>query len=610
MELHHQGIRLIVALLAVVTAWAGARADTAPLVSERFTARHAPVPAIARLQVDPASGVPYHLWSFRTEVRNDHALPLRVVRFGFEPTGPDGLPLPGAGGRAFTAAEFTAWYTVGSQVHDGWLGPGQAAADTSNWNRSTQPVAPRGRWYYVAVDSSGVEYRAEAPVDLCPYASGDEPWSAVPDAARVPVMLDVALPAGIVPGASQLRFDRLAPDPLLPPPAVYSWDGTSAPHLEAAVPGLYRMLLYAAGCEPVTCVVMLTEAGGPLTLVARPAPLGVGSPAPELDSAHAWLADARSLTRRVDDVRARYVAAAQAYAVAHGDQEGFTFDWSPTQAEVGAAMAAGPHDDRRRFAAWVAATSLPIADAAAAAQIVELLPPSSPLWATGPDAALGAMFKCGALLGRDLVAALAAESPDHHVRAKAVAALAVAAWERGDAAALEPLRARLDGEFADVRSIDRQRARVATPAMVAVGLPAPAFRVRDLDSGEELTNADFAGRWLLVHFWATWCGFCKQEMPAVHAAVEAYGKRGLEIVSFSLDKDAAEIAKYRAGAWKLPWRQAWLPDGTADETARAFEVEGIPRLVLVDPEGKIVATDEALRGPDLDLTLAKWLGRD
>lgn len=610
MEPNRRLIHPAVIWLPAMLFWAGARADTAPLVSERFTVRHAPAPAMARVQEDPASGVPFHLWSFRTEVHNDHPFPLRIVRFAFEATGSDGQPLPGAGGRAFTASDFTAWYTVGAVVHDGWLGPGQAAADTSNWNRSALPVGPRGRWYYVAVDSSGVEYRAEAPVDLCPFVPADKPWAGASAAGRVPVTLEVALPAGFVPGVSQLRFDRLAPDPLLPPPAVYAWEGASVPRLEAAVPGLYRVLLYAAGCEPVSFVVMLSEAGGPLTLTARPAPLGAGSPAPEVDPAHAWLADAWSLQQRVDDTRTRYVAASQAHAAAHGDQEGFTFDWSPAQAGVGAAMAAGSNDDLRRFAAWVAATGMPIADAAAAGQIVELLPPSSPIWATAPDAALNTAFRCGGLLGRDLVAALATESPDRHVRAKAVAALALAAWERGDAAALEPLRARLDGEFADVRSIDRQRARIATEARVVVGRPAPAFRVRDLDSGAELTNADFAGRWLLVHFWATWCGFCKQEMPAVHAAVAAHGKHGLDIISFSLDKKLEDIATYRAGAWKLPWRQAWLAGGTADEAARAFEVAGIPRLVLVDPDGKIVATDEALRGEALDVTLAKWLGGD
>jgi thiol-disulfide isomerase/thioredoxin len=600
-------IGLAVTWLLTLNAVGIVRADTAPVVSEQFSVRHTPAPAMARVQVDSGSGMPRYIWNFCTEIRNGHPFPLRIVRFAFELTGPDGRPLPDSNGRVFSAKEFTEWYTVGDPVRDGWLGPGQAAADTANWNRSPLPIPPRGRWYYVAVDSSGAEYRAEAPVDLYPSRPAGEPWAQAPTAGRIPVTLDLAWPGGAAPALSQLRFDRLASDPRLPPPAVYAWEGAAVPRLEAAVPGLYKVTYYASGCEPVSETVLLEEADGPLLLTLRPAALGGATSTAGVDPGHAWIEDAWLLQRHVADELAAYLAAWGAYEAAHGGQEGFIFDWAPLQAELVTAMTASSQEAMRRFAAWLTASKGPVADVEAAEHILELLPPSSPVWATQPDAALRAAFDCGRLLGRDLLDAFAQESPDRFVRGEVVAAQALAAWERGDTVALAVLRARLNGEFADLRLLDRQRARIANNAKIVAGQSAPAFRVRDLDSGAELTTADFAGRWLLVHFWASWCGPCKHEMPAVHAAVDAYRGRGLDIISFSLDRKLEDVATYRAGAWKLPWKQAWLAGGTEDEVARAFEVQGIPRLVLIDRAGRIVATDQELRGGALDVTLAKWL---
>jgi hypothetical protein len=178
----------------------------------------------------------------------------------------------------------------------------------------------------------------------------------------------------------------------------------------------------------------------------------------------------------------------------------FDYDWSSLTGELDAAMTTAPHEATRQFAAWLACTGKPVADRDVAARVTALLPAGSPLWAADPMIALRTASEFGKLLERDLVAQLAAESPDHCVQARAVAFLAVEARQDGDEDAVTAFRARLDGEFADVKSLDWDRRYIAAERKVLVGRPAPPFRVQNLDTGAELTNADFVGRYLLVHF--------------------------------------------------------------------------------------------------------------
>lgn len=113
------------------------------------------------------------------------------------------------------------------------------------------------------------------------------------------------------------------------------------------------------------------------------------------------------------------------------------------------------------------------------------------------------------------------------------------------------------------------------------------------------------GNYVLVDFWASWCGPCRAEMPRVREAYEKYHPKGFEIVGVSLDNDKA--------AWtgaiqrmNLKWPHLSDLKGWQSAAAQAYGINSIPATLLLDPQGKIVAF--GLRGRELDDKLAEIYG--
>ena len=153
------------------------------------------------------------------------------------------------------------------------------------------------------------------------------------------------------------------------------------------------------------------------------------------------------------------------------------------------------------------------------------------------------------------------------------------------------------------------KAEVEDKVAPKAGNPLPAFKVAELGKpGTVLTPASFKGKYWILDFWATWCGPCKGELPFVHKAYAKYHPAGLEILSVSSDKKAGDITAFRKNAaTPMPWHHAF-PEGKEREALMdLFQVRGIPHVILVSPDGKIITVNEGLRGEELDKTLGKFL---
>jgi peroxiredoxin len=164
------------------------------------------------------------------------------------------------------------------------------------------------------------------------------------------------------------------------------------------------------------------------------------------------------------------------------------------------------------------------------------------------------------------------------------------------------------GEKNSQTGFDTTRKETEAPVNLNIGLQigqqAPDVSLPDV-KGNVVPLSSLRGKYVLLDFWASWCGPCRMENPNVVRMYQKYKSKGFEVYSVSLDNNKAnwEAAIARD---QLTWTHVSDLKMWNSVVVTLYQIDGIPLTFLLDPDGKIV--DKNLRGPDLEKKLGAIFG--
>ena len=307
-----------------------------------------------------------------------------------------------------------------------------------------------------------------------------------------------------------------------------------------------------------------------------------------------------------------YMKAYDAFKKTGKDTKDFKYNWSASKSDIVSHVQNEKEPILKQFYILSYLDFFMYGDRDLDSTIVRLvfseISPQSPLWSIKPDL----VFPISASKDKEKTEKYTREveetNPDINVRAYLVMNRMINARFANQLEEYSKLYDKMETEFKDVDQWKSVKQLYPREMKLQVGKRIPDFSFASIDDPTIVhTNKTLLGKVYLIDFWATWCGPCVGEMENLHKAYEKYKSKGLEILSVSFDQKIEDVIKFRKNKWKMPWFNSFVQEGPTSAATKQFEILGIPKPILVDKNGTIVALEGGLRGPGLEKMLEKVL---
>lgn len=290
-----------------------------------------------------------------------------------------------------------------------------------------------------------------------------------------------------------------------------------------------------------------------------------------------------------------------------GEPGSFKYDWSKDIDELNELWGNEKKLDIKEVRYWAKFTIGEV-DSIEAIKSLEHIPPTSPFWSIEPAVLSNIIYKTkNDSTYLEYIQQLIYEHPDSTIKPFFLGSAIYTAHKYSREDLVQEFYQEFINKYSSSPRLKSIKAKYSPDRKIQIGRSVPEFNFISIDDSSKFVNKNsLLGKIYLIDFWATWCGPCVKEMEYLHKAYEKYKEKGLKIISVSLDFRYEDLTKFREGKWKLPWFNAFEKYSNESAVVKNFELVSIPKPVLIDAKGKIIATGLDIRGENLDNTLSKY----